>query len=78
MPIYEYICPQCDFQTEKMQRITDDPLTECESCGSNTLKRVPSLCGFHLKGTGWAAQGYDKSAPVHKGALSEGRMINSK
>ena len=35
-----------------MQRITEAPLTECESC-SGKLEKLISQSAFVLKGTGW-------------------------
>ncbi|MEO6588492.1 MAG: zinc ribbon domain-containing protein [Pyrinomonadaceae bacterium] len=33
MPIYEYKCTDCGVRIEKMRKVTDEPLTVCESCG---------------------------------------------
>lgn len=57
MPIYEYECQKCGEVTEVMQRITDDPLTTCETCGGE-IKRLISNTSFVLKGTGWYATDY--------------------
>ena len=57
MPIYEYECQKCGEVTEVMQRITDDPLTTCETCGG-PIKRLISHTTFVLKGTGWYATDY--------------------
>jgi len=57
VPIYEYECQQCGEVTEVMQRITDDPLTTCETCGG-PIKRLISNTSFVLKGTGWYATDY--------------------
>ena len=53
MPIYEYQCEKCGEITEVMQRITEDPLTDCACGGKGTLHRLISLTSFRLKGTGW-------------------------
>ncbi len=52
MPIYEYQCRDCKKEFEVMQRITDDPLVECEAC-SGTLDKLISQSAFILKGSGW-------------------------
>ena len=52
MPIYEYKCAECNEQFEVMQKITDDPLTECTSCGGE-LKKLITSTSFVLKGGGW-------------------------
>ena len=53
MPIYEYECQQCGKQLEVLQKISDDPLTECPSCHANALKKLVSAAGFRLSGSGW-------------------------
>jgi putative FmdB family regulatory protein len=53
MPIYEYRCQECGHELEKLQRMSDDPLTDCPSCGQSQLKRLVSAAAFRLKGGGW-------------------------
>lgn len=60
MPIYEYRCMRCNEQFEITQRITDDPLSTCELCGSQ-LKRLITNTSFVLKGGGWYVTDYPSS-----------------
>jgi putative FmdB family regulatory protein len=53
MPFYEYECENCKFYTEVMQKISDEPLKKCPSCGKNQLKKLISAPNFRLKGAGW-------------------------
>ena len=53
MPIYEYVCRDCGEELEQLQRLSDDPLTDCPACGHSTLKRKISAAGFRLAGGGW-------------------------
>ena len=53
MPIYEYRCNNCGHELEKIQRMSDDPLTDCPACEESELKRLISAAGFRLKGSGW-------------------------
>ena len=53
MPIYEYRCESCGHDFETMQKMADDPLTECPECHEPALKKLISAGGFILKGTGW-------------------------
>lgn len=53
MPIYEYVCQSCGEEVEKLQRLSDEPLTECPVCGKPELKRKISAAGFRLAGGGW-------------------------
>jgi putative FmdB family regulatory protein len=53
MPIYEYRCESCGHEMEAMQKMSDDPLVDCPSCGDATLTKLISAGGFILKGSGW-------------------------
>ena len=53
MPIYEYECSECGHTLEKLQKISDAPLTDCPSCGKPALQKLVSAAGFRLKGGGW-------------------------
>ncbi|MCX4028726.1 zinc ribbon domain-containing protein [Endozoicomonas sp. SM1973] len=53
MPIYEYLCEQCENTHEAIQKISDDPLITCPQCGEDGLKKLLSAPAFRLKGSGW-------------------------
>ncbi len=53
MPIYEYQCESCGHQFEKLQKISDERLTDCPDCSKPELKKMISAAGFRLKGAGW-------------------------
>lgn len=53
MPIYEYKCQICDYNTESLQKVTDKPLITCPNCGKDQLIKLLSNTSFQLKGTGW-------------------------
>lgn len=53
MPIYEYKCDACGHEMEIMQKMADDPLTECPECHKPALKKLVSAAGFRLSGNGW-------------------------
>jgi putative FmdB family regulatory protein len=53
MPIYEYQCTECGYQTEVLQKISDDPLQDCPRCGKPTMKKMVTAAAFRLKGGGW-------------------------
>ena len=64
MPIYEYKCENCGYEFEEMLHFSerDDPLnTSCSfpTCGGKVHLKM-SLGSFHLKGDGWAKDGYGK------------------
>ena len=53
MPIYEYQCQSCVHRLERLQKLSDEPLKDCPSCGKPELKKLISAAGFRLKGGGW-------------------------
>lgn len=57
MPMYAYKCRDCGEESEHIQKFSDAPLTECESCGGRIEKQMTAPA-FHLKGGGWYADGY--------------------
>ncbi len=57
MPIYEYHCKSCDADFEIVQKITDEPIAACPTCGGKA-KRLISQTSFTLKGGGWYKDGY--------------------
>lgn len=52
MPTYQYTCTECGQPLEVVQKFTDDPLTECASCGGR-LRKVFSAVGIVFKGSGF-------------------------
>ncbi|NKI36071.1 zinc ribbon domain-containing protein [Wenzhouxiangella sp. XN79A] len=60
MPIYEYQCSNCGHRLEKLQKISDDPLTTCPDCGQDALDKLVSAAGFRLKGGGWYETDFKK------------------
>ena len=53
MPIYEYQCKECRHHLDALQKVADEPLRTCPSCGQQSLKRLVSAPRFRLKGKGW-------------------------
>ena len=55
MPFYEYECADCGQRVEVLQKISDEPLSQCPTCNAQSLRRLVSAAGFRLKGSGWYA-----------------------
>ena len=52
MPIYEYECQDCGVRFERIQHMSDDPVTVCpECCGE--VQRVFHPVGIIFKGSGF-------------------------
>ena len=59
MPIYEYRCER-GHTFEVMQRMTDDPLASCSTCGA-PVQRVFHPVAVHFKGSGFYNTDYGKA-----------------
>lgn len=53
MPIYAYRCEACGFAKDVLQKMSDDALTICPSCGQDAYRKQVTAAGFQLKGSGW-------------------------
>ena len=60
MPLYEYKCNGCGQVFEVIQRFSDAPLTQHESCGGQ-VERLLSAPALQFKGSGWYITDYAKS-----------------
>jgi putative FmdB family regulatory protein len=58
MPTYSYQCEACQREFEKEQRISEEALRKCPSCGKLKLRRLITSGNFILKGGGWYSDGY--------------------
>lgn len=59
MPTYAYRCGTCSHQFERFQKMSDDPVMECELCGSD-VQRVLFPVAVHYKGTGFYTTDYGR------------------
>jgi putative FmdB family regulatory protein len=77
MPIYEYRCDN-GHTFEAMQRMTEDPLTECTVCGA-PVQRVFHPVAVHFKGSGFYNTDYGKKkTPAASESKSESKSSDSK
>ncbi len=53
MPIYAYRCASCGHAQDVLQKLSDEPLTQCPACGAATYAKQVTAAGFQLKGSGW-------------------------
>lgn len=59
MPVYEYKCPACKFEFEKLEPINGNPEKPCPECGK-AARRIISKSAFILKGPGFYVNDYKK------------------
>jgi putative FmdB family regulatory protein len=57
LPTYEYKCGECGHRFEVFQRMTDDPVNDCEECGGD-VQRVLFPVAVHFKGSGFYTTDY--------------------
>ena len=60
MPIYEYKCEN-GHVFDIMQRMSEDPLTECVECAA-PVRKVLHPVGISFKGSGFYSTDYNKKA----------------
>lgn len=54
MPSYDYECKTCGHEFEAFQTMSEEPLTECPSCGETSLRRlIGGGMGIIFKGSGF-------------------------
>ncbi|MBD3656279.1 MULTISPECIES: FmdB family zinc ribbon protein [Marinobacter] len=73
MPIYEYVCNECGFEKDVLQKMSDEPLKDCPSCQEPAFRKRISAAGFRLAGTGWYETDFktgSKKNLVDKGSSS--------
>lgn len=74
MPIYPYICELCNYEFDRLQKISDDPLKVCPECGAEALRKKLTAAAFHLKGTGWYETDFkDKKSKEKEDKKADGK-----
>ena len=78
MPIYEYRCEK-GHTFEVMQRMVDDALTECTTCGA-PVQRVFHPVAVYFKGSGFYTTDYGKKKGkgAKEGGSGESKSSDSK
>lgn len=66
MPIYTYRCRDCGHEFDKLQKVNDEPVKECELCGGPVM-RVFHPVGIIFKGSGFYTTDYAKKEEGEKG-----------
>jgi len=81
LPTYGYRCPKCSLEFEVWQRMTDDPVASCPTCGTAS-RRLFFPAGIVFKGSGFyktdsrktpAASETGSSAAASDGAPAKGK-----
>jgi putative FmdB family regulatory protein len=77
VPIYEYKCEN-DHVFDVMQKMADEPLTECVECGAPAQRQLTAPA-VHFKGSGFYNTDYGKrKGGGSNGSSGEGSSSDSK
>jgi putative FmdB family regulatory protein len=76
LPTYEYRCVSCDHQFERFQRMSDEPVKECEACGQ-PVKRLLFPVAIQFKGNGFYTTDYGRRGKVGSPGGSSTQSANS-
>lgn len=76
MPIYEYRCTN-GHRFEVLQKIADEPLTECQECGAPAT-RVLHPVAIHFKGSGFYSTDYGRGKKSTSESSGDGKSPDSK
>ena len=60
MPIYTFVCEDCDHIFDRLMKIDETWMEPCPKCGANKIRKIIAPSNFHLKGTGWYKTDYKK------------------
>ena len=76
MPLYEYECFLCHHRFERIQRVSDAPVTECPSCGG-AVRRLLGVPALQFKGSGFYITDYGKQNGGGSGARGSAKEESS-
>ncbi len=76
MPIYEFQCQSCGNEVEVLQKVSDDPLTDCEACGKPSMKKMVSAAAFRLSGSGWYETDFKKGKKKNLTAQNDDKPVS--
>jgi putative FmdB family regulatory protein len=53
MPTYQYACPDCGAEFERVQKFADKPIKKCPACGKIKVHRVVGRIAVTFRGSGF-------------------------
>jgi len=75
VPIYEYRCPN-GHTFEVFQKMTDEPIEMCTTCGAGPVEKILFPVAVHFKGSGFYSTDYGRGG--RKGAARERETSSEK
>jgi putative FmdB family regulatory protein len=64
MPIFEYVCQECECQFEQLLLRPDDPPPECPECGQRRVKKLVSAGSVRPRGIPTGSGGFKGPACI--------------
>ncbi len=58
MPTYDYKCKDCEYSFELFQKMSDEPVKVCPSCGGNVKRLIGAGSPPIFKGSGFYITDY--------------------
>ncbi len=58
MPTYDYRCEHCGHTFELFQKMTDEPVKTCPTCGDEVQRLIGAGAALIFKGSGFYATDY--------------------
>ena len=65
MPTYGYECETCGHTFEKLQKMSDPPITQCPKCKGSLRRLMGAGTGVIIKGPGAHASENIRNNPSH-------------
>jgi putative FmdB family regulatory protein len=59
MPVYEYVCDDCECSFQQQRKVTERQTARCPKC-NGTGRKVIGAVGIIFKGSGWHCTDYRK------------------
>ena len=83
MPTYQYRCPECGYEFEEFQSMTEPPVDKCPRCPGKPQRLISGGAGILFKGSGfyqtdYRSSSYQKDAQKEKSNSAVSSDSNSK
>ncbi|MGH9399241.1 MAG: FmdB family zinc ribbon protein [Thermoanaerobaculia bacterium] len=72
MPLYEYVCQECERTTEVIRRVGERAIRMCPHCGGK-VKKAFSAPAIQFKGSGFYITDYAKGGKDEKSSSSSAK-----
>ena len=70
MPLYEYLCTNCEHQDDILGKSSVEPLLNCPACNNKTFQKQVSAPHFKLKGSGWYETDFKNKPKPESGKIN--------